>query len=337
MRIFVFLVALVVVTADHLRAVQNESSGRRRSLKVKSFTEDGSIEVSDDATGDKHLEAKLKGNDSFVLTFKVGKKNIFQIRSSPKLQEIEIQKIGSKKADMTAEDRDLLVGLAEVLEADAAVDTDDVDTAGSQSARMARLLSEWPETLDVDFTFDKDKEMERVEKRTNEAKARSVPIDAPDIPDEGDRRLLHNTPSQEVLIDETGHRRLAYTTVCDRLYTYVKATHDDWWYDRWDDETTYFAYVSPEPACSTGDGTYFWKNGAWQCFEPDHDANVEYAYGDCFGRCGAGCGDNGKGSYTYDCLDHDSCVRFGHILASVWCNDEFATTIDDFAFAPSCI
>jgi hypothetical protein len=240
MRIFVFLVALVGVTADHLRAVQNESSGRRRSLKVKSFTEDGSIEVADDATGDKHLEAKLEGNDSFVLTFKVGKTKIFQIRSSPKLQEIEIQKIGSKKADMTAEDRDLLVGVAEALEADAAVDTDDVDTVGSQSARMARLLSEWPETLDVDFTFDKDKEIKRVEKRANEAKARSVPIDAPDIPDEDDRRLLHNTPSQEVLIDENGHRRLAYTTICDKLYTYVQARHDDWWYGRWDDKTTYF-------------------------------------------------------------------------------------------------
>jgi hypothetical protein len=114
MRFFVFLVALVCVTADHLRAVENKSSGRR-SLKVKSLTEDGSIEVSDKVTGDKHLEAKLEGNDAFVLTFKVGVKNIFQIRSSPKLQELEIRKIGSKKADMTAEDRELLASLAEAL------------------------------------------------------------------------------------------------------------------------------------------------------------------------------------------------------------------------------
>jgi hypothetical protein len=103
MRFFVFLVAFVGVTADHLRAVQNKSSGRR-SLKVTSSQgkKDGSIEVSDTVTGDNHLEAKLQGNNSFVLTFKVGKKNIIKIRSSPKLQEIVIQKIESnRKAAMT--------------------------------------------------------------------------------------------------------------------------------------------------------------------------------------------------------------------------------------------
>jgi hypothetical protein len=333
MRLFVILVALVGVTADHLRTVQNKKSYARRSLKVQ--LKDKSIEVSDEEKGDK-LEAKLDG-DNYVLTFKVGTKNLFMIRTSPKLQEIEIRKIGSKKNDMTAEDREFLAGVAETLEADAAIDTDTVDTAASQSARMARVLSEWPETLDVDFTFDKDKEMERAEKRANEANARSLPTDAPDVPDEGERRLLHKPPSQEVTVDENGHRRLAYTTICEQLYTYVEATHDDWDYDRWDDHTTYFAFVGPYGPCDQADGTNFWKNGAWQCYEPDHDVNIEYAYGDCFGRCGAGCGNNGGGTYTYDCLDHDSCVRFGHSLASFWCNDEFATTLDDALFAPNCI
>jgi hypothetical protein len=37
-----------------------------------------------------------------------------------------------------------------------------------------------------------------------------------------------------------------------------------------------------------------------------------------------------------DCLDHDLCVRFGHSLASWWCDDEFAYTTDDYAFAPNC-
>jgi hypothetical protein len=154
-----------------------------------------------------------------------------------------------------------------------------------------------------------------------------------------ERRLLHkpSTLNQEVTIDENGRRRLATnTTICEKLYTYVSATHDDLWYDGEDNSTSYFAYVSPHPACPEGSGTHFWKNGTWQCDGPDHDASVEYAYGNCFGRCGAGCGDNGKGTYTQDCVDYDSCVRFGDGLASSGCNDEFYATIDDFVFAPNC-
>jgi hypothetical protein len=82
MRLFVILVALVGVTADHLRTVQNKKSSARRSLKV--HLEDGSIEVSDEEKGDK-LEAKLDGDNYYVLTFKVGTKNLFMIRTSPKL------------------------------------------------------------------------------------------------------------------------------------------------------------------------------------------------------------------------------------------------------------
>jgi hypothetical protein len=332
MRLIVILVALVGVTADNfLRVAQNKHG--RRYLKVQSV--DGSIEVSDDKTSDK-LEAKLD-KDSYVLTFKVGKNN-FQIRSSPKLQELEIQKIGSKKNDMTADDREFLSAVAKALETDDSKDTDSVDTAASQSSRLARVLAEWPATLDVDFTFDKEREMGRAEKRLQYAMDHPVPADAPAVPSDGDRHLLRNTPtSQEVVIDGNGHRRLSYTTICDKLYTYVEATHDDWWYNRGDDKTTYYAFVAPYAACPSADGTYFWKNSQWQCYAPDHDANVEYAYGDCFGRCGAGCGSGGSGTYTYDCLDHDSCVRFGHSIASIWCDDEFTYTIDDYTFAPNCI
>lgn len=212
MRFFVALFALVGVTADHLRAVQSKSNGRR-SLKVQMFSEDGSVKVSDDVTGDTYLEAELEGGDYYFVTLQVGKKNLFQIRSSPKLQELEIRKIGSKKADMTAEDREFLTSLAEALETDTAMNTDTVDTTGSQSARMARILSEWPENLNVDFTFDKEKEMKRIEKRANEANAHSLPNDAPDVPTEGERRLFHNTPSQEGTVNENAHRRLAYTTI----------------------------------------------------------------------------------------------------------------------------
>jgi len=40
--------------------------------------------------------------------------------------------------------------------------------------------------------------------------------------------------------------------------------------------------------------------------------------------------------YSQDCLNHDGCVRNGHSAASIWCDDEFAMTTDDFSFAPNC-
>jgi hypothetical protein len=126
---------------------------------------------------------------------------------------------------MTADDREFLSAVAEALETDDSMDTDAVDAAASQSARLARVLAEWPDTLDMDFTFDKEREMERANQRLQDAMDHPVPADAPAVPSDGDRRLLHNIPNQEVLIDENGHRRLYYTTLCNQLYTCVQASH----------------------------------------------------------------------------------------------------------------
>ncbi len=131
----------------------------------------------------------------------------------------------------------------------------------------------------------------------------------------------------------TGFR--AYTSICGSVNTFVEVTHDDWNYDRWEDRSTYFAYMSMHGAGPCSDGTWFSTGGAWQCYEPDHPTDVEYSYGNCFGRCGAGCGSGTQ--FTYDCADHDSCVRFGHSTASFWCNDEFSSTVDDWALAPNCL
>ncbi|KIG14569.1 Beta-galactosidase [Enhygromyxa salina] len=126
----------------------------------------------------------------------------------------------------------------------------------------------------------------------------------------------------------------SYTSICGAMNTYVEATHDDWSHGRWEDKSTHYAYVSMHGPGPCSDGTYFLKNNSWECYEPDHDATIEYAYGNCFGRCGGGCGSSSQ--MTYDCLDHDSCVRFGHSIASFWCDDEFSSTIDDWASAPNC-
>ena len=68
--------------------------------------------------------------------------------------------------------------------------------------------------------------------------------------------------------------------------------------------------------------------------EIDHDTRVEYSYGNCYGVCGAGC--PGTYQFTVDCVNHDQCVRNGHVLASGYCDDQFSAASDDWASAPNC-
>lgn len=126
----------------------------------------------------------------------------------------------------------------------------------------------------------------------------------------------------------------SWTSICWAMYTYQSTTHDCWDYNDWDDQSTIdYAWVGMNGPCPYADGTYFWT-GYWNCYEPDHDPNVEYGYGNCFGRCGSGCGSSTQ--FTWDCLDHDDCVRTGHDTASFWCDDEFTSAADDWTFAPNC-
>lgn len=148
-------------------------------------------------------------------------------------------------------------------------------------------------------------------------------------------------PQGQSLIDENR----SYTMICYAVNTYQRATHDCWssrgdcssWWgcSDWNDASTLDdAYVSMHGDGPCSDGTWFWTGSQWSCYEPDHDRNIEYAYGSCMGRCGAGCGSSTQ--FTIDCLYHDSCVRTGHDMASAWCDDEFTATVDDWASAPNC-
>jgi hypothetical protein len=105
---------------------------------------------------------------------------------------------------------------------------------------------------------------------------------------------------------------------------------------RWEDpSTTDRVAMSMHPGGFCSDGTYFGNSfTAMSCTEPDHPYDREFSYGNCFGRCGSGCGSDTQ--FTADCLDHDQCVRFGHDGAAVGCDDDFADTVDDWALAPSC-
>jgi hypothetical protein len=102
-----------------------------------------------------------------------------------------------------------------------------------------------------------------------------------------------------------------------------------------DSSTVERGFLSMHPGGSCNDNSYFGTSSTnMHCYEPDHDPNVEYAYGDCLGRCGGGCG--GGTTFTQACLDHDICVRFGHIQVSAECDDEVLDAAFDAAFAPNC-
>ncbi|MEM7153312.1 MAG: hypothetical protein AAF799_10755 [Myxococcota bacterium] len=127
---------------------------------------------------------------------------------------------------------------------------------------------------------------------------------------------------------------------------WTNATHDcndtagdcsNWWgCDRWDDNSTVdHVFMSMHPDGSCGSDTYFGDSSTgFSCQGPDHPGGKEYAYGGCFGRCGAGCGSGTQ--FTRACVDHDLCVRFGHSITSIWCNDEFAATGWDVINASHC-
>lgn len=63
----------------------------------------------------------------------------------------------------------------------------------------------------------------------------------------------------------------------------------------------------------------------------------EYFNGANYGNCGTS--DTGS-QFTKDCTNHDQCVRTskhgGHALASLYCDDQFTSCVDDEAFASSC-
>lgn len=82
----------------------------------------------------------------------------------------------------------------------------------------------------------------------------------------------------------------------------------------------------------SGDEFYYTSSG-WKDGEPDHWVRP-YVVGGCWGRCGGGCG--GDTQYTLDATNHDGCVRNGHVLASLYCDDQFTAASDDEMFAPNC-
>jgi hypothetical protein len=140
------------------------------------------------------------------------------------------------------------------------------------------------------------------------------------------------------------------TSRCGDVNSYVKATHDCWETDgdcsNWwgcsnndDNSTADGAYISMHGSCASG-AMYYWSGGKWTCIGgegPDHSSSIEYMYGNCMGRCGGGCGSGTQ--FTTACINHDHCVRWGHHIASPWCDDELLDPFGaawDAVFASNC-
>ncbi|CAB9521371.1 expressed unknown protein [Seminavis robusta] len=287
-----------------------------------------------DIDTDKGMDGADEGGGQYVLLYRVAPGFHIQVKSNPRSGEIQIRPLGNPNQILNAEEKGTLVAIAEALEAAGDIATDEVDQVGTQGARAARVLSEWPDVLGLEFDYDATVD-------SSDEGPRAQPDAAPEVPGNGKTRravaIEEGKPEESESSPSTSHhhyRRLAYTSICPYVNSFVQVTHDDWDYDRWDDRTTYYAYISMHASGPCSGGTYFWTGTAWSCYEPDHDPNVEYAYGDCFGRCGEGCGSGTQ--FTLDCADHDSCVRFGHDILSLWCSDEFQATVDDALFAPNC-
>lgn len=163
---------------------------------------------------------------------------------------------------------------------------------------------------------------------TNDTKAQ-LPLEAQTVVRMAD--LWSDTPSSASLSQQVlGQEDRSYTSICGQYQTYQYATHDDGTYSDWDANSTSITLVGSR----WSNTTYYQVNGAWTTDVQNHKPYL-YEAGDCFARCGAGC-KSGNQVLTADCNNHDQCVRNGHSITSVWCDDEFSKCIDDFAFAPTC-
>ena len=142
-----------------------------------------------------------------------------------------------------------------------------------------------------------------------------------------------------------GERGRGYTMLCSYAKCNGKFTgscggYYNWYsYARHDCNVGGFDNTRNQQIAQLGDhsscsGDEFYLNGStWVCGEPDHWSRPKVV-GNCWGRCGGGCG--GDTQYTLDATNHDGCVRNGHVLASLYCDDQFTSASDDELFAPNC-
>lgn len=127
-----------------------------------------------------------------------------------------------------------------------------------------------------------------------------------------------------------GSDNRAFVSICGNFRQFLEATHDDNNCSAFQSTCTSIAEVGNRVS-----PTFSFINGVWTTTVPNHLPRVVQT-GDCYGNCGASCPGSNPQTLTLDCHDHDQCVRNGHFIASLFCNDEFASASDDEFFAPRC-
>lgn len=125
-----------------------------------------------------------------------------------------------------------------------------------------------------------------------------------------------------------GSENRDWVSLCGYFGSYVDATHDDSNFPIFSAFTTSHAHVGYRSAST------FYYIGFWTTAVQDHQPLL-YEYGNCYGNCGSGCPGSAQ-TLSLDCHDHDQCVRNGHAIASLYCDDEFTSASDDEFFAPTC-
>jgi hypothetical protein len=136
-----------------------------------------------------------------------------------------------------------------------------------------------------------------------------------------------------------GYTMLCSYAKCGGAWTGGCSSWNYYYYAKHDCQHGGFDYSRNQQIAQLGDhyncsgDEYYWNGSSWVCGEPDHWSRPK-VMGGCWGRCGGGCG--GDTQYTLDATNHDGCVRNGHALASLYCDDQFTSASDDEMFAPNC-
>ena len=137
-----------------------------------------------------------------------------------------------------------------------------------------------------------------------------------------------------------GYTMLCSYAKCNGSWTGTCNGYYNWYsYAKHDCNKGGFDYTGNQQIAQLGDhyscsgDEYYLSGSTWICGEPDHWVRPKVV-GNCFGRCGGGCG--GDTQYTLDATNHDGCVRNGHALASLYCDDQFVSAADDELYAPDC-
>ncbi len=113
---------------------------------------------------------------------------------------------------------------------------------------------------------------------------------------------------------------------------YVKAGHDCWtcngdyiYQSGTDAKCQSWVQIGNHYSAGTKDrlsSTTAWSSAG----SPGDHGSLHYEIGECFGRYGGGCGTGT--AYETGSLQHDHCVRNGHVITSSWCSDELTSATD---------